>query len=175
MNEKSIDIQINIKSEKTEEIIESKTKSKKTSLSSSKRLFNKFIKCDNYFSYLINKINFYLSKCSILFHFPLFLVPISILMILLIFSIHIGFYSYLYSFNFSKAFKEEFFDLYMTKIDDFKTELTTNIVKETKIDIENQLFFQVYYKELASAGLMNEDKSYFHSFCENPDSASFFF
>ena len=174
MNEKSIDIQINIKSEKTEEIIESKTKSKKTSFSSSKRLFNKFIKCDNCFSYLINKLNFYLSKCSMLIHFPLFLVPISILMILLILSIHIGFYSDLYSFNFSKAFKEEFFDLYMTKIDDFKTELTTNIVKETKIDIENQLFFQVYYKELASAGLMNEDKSYFHSFYENPDSASFF-
>ena len=75
MNEKSIDIQINIKSEKTEEIIESKTKSKKTSLSSSKRLFNKFIKCDNCFSYLINKLNFYLSKCSMLIHFPFLFYP----------------------------------------------------------------------------------------------------
>ena len=79
-------------------------------------------------------------------------------MILAIFFIHYYFYSELYVFNFSKALKDEFLDLYITKINDFKEELTSTIVKDIKIDIENQLFFQVYFKELATAGLMNEDK-----------------
>ena len=95
-------------------------------------------------------------------------------MILLIFFIHIYFYSNLYLFNFSKVFKEEFLDLYITKIEDFKSELTTIVVKETKIDTETQLFFQIYFKELSSVGLMNSSKNFFPSFSENPGSTSLY-
>ena len=76
-------------------------------------------------------------------------------MIIVIFIIHFNFYSNLYAFNFSKAFKEEFLDLYITTIDDLKAELTAIVVKETKLDLENQLFFQVYFKELESVGFMD--------------------
>ena len=71
------------------------------------------------------------------------------------------FYSDLYVFNFSKAFKDEFLDLYITNIDDLKADLTSIVIKETKIDIENQLFFQVYFKELVSVGLIDENKNIF--------------
>ena len=95
-------------------------------------------------------------------------------MILLIFFIHYYFYSDLYVFNFSKAFKDEFLDLYITNIDDLKADLTSIVIKETKIDIENQLFFQVYFKELSTAGLMDESKYFFPSFSDNPGSTSIF-
>ena len=128
----------------------------------------------NIFSSLIKKINSCISKCSILIHFPISLIPISIIMIILIFFLHYYFYSELYAFNFSKAFKDEFLDLYITNIDDLKSELTSLVVKDTKIDIENQLFFQVYFKELASGGLMNQSKNYFPSFSKNPGSTSLY-
>ena len=141
-------------------------------------LFKKILKIfpfiGNIFSSFIKKINSCISKCSILIHFPIILIPISIIMIILIFFLHYYFYSELYAFNFSKAFKDEFLDLYITNIDDLKSELTSLVVKDTKIDIENQLFFQVYFKELASGGLMNQSKNYFPSFSKNPGSTSLY-
>ena len=81
---------------------------------------------------------------------------------------------FIYIYNFSKAFKDEFLDLYITKIEDLKSELTTIDVKETKINIEDQLFFQVYFKELALAGILNQTKKFFPSFSDNPGSTSLY-
>ena len=152
----------------------SNSKIKKSTFSFGKKLLNIFSFFGKLFLSLSNKINFCFSKCSILIQFPLSLILISIIMILFIFMIHIYFYSDLYVFNFSKVFKDEFLDLYITDIDDLKTELTPIIVKETEIDIENQLFFQVYFTELAHSGIMNVSKNFFPSFSENPGSTSLF-
>ena len=143
------------KSTKGEEMITSKSKSKASSFSYVKKLFNLLTCCGNIFKSLFNKISLCFSKCSILVQFSIFLIPVSIAMIIVIFIIHFNFYSNLYAFNFSKAFKEEFLDLYITTIDDLKAELTAIVVKETKLDLENQLFFQVYFKELESVGFMD--------------------
>ena len=174
MDEKSIDISSRMKFRKTIEMVTSQSKIKKSSFSFSNKLLNIFIKFRKIFSYLTRKIHLCMSKCSILIQFPLFLIPISIFIIILILSIHIDFYSILYAFNFSKAFKEEFLDLYISKIDDLKTELTSIVIKDTKIDVENQIFFQVYFKELATVGLLDEDKSFFPSFYDNPKSTIYF-
>jgi hypothetical protein len=93
-------------------------------------------------------------------------------MIIIIFIIHVNYYTNLYDFNFSKVFKEEFFDLYITQLDDLNTELTPIIVKETKIDIENHLFFQAYFKELSSVGFIDENKNFLQNFTE--ESATIF-
>ena len=113
-------------------------KMKKSPFSFIKKLLNIFSFFVKIFLSLINKINFCFSKCSILIQFPLSLIIISIIMIILIFMIHIYFYSNLYVFNFSKVFKDEFLDLYITDIDDLNSELPPIIAKETKIEIENQ-------------------------------------
>ena len=134
MDEKHKDNSNKIKLVKSEEEILSNSKNKKLSLSLIEKLSNILNFFGNSISFLINKINLCLSKCSILIQFPLILIPISIIMILLIFFIHYYFYSELYTFNFSKAFKDEFLDLYITKIEDLKAELTSIVVKETKID-----------------------------------------
>ena len=95
-------------------------------------------------------------------------------MIIFIFYVHIYFYSNLYTFNLSKVFKEEFFDLYITKIDDLKTELTSTVVKETKIDIDNQIFFQIYFRELISARFLEDGKNFFQNFSDNKDLIYFY-
>ena len=151
----------NTKSFQAEEIVTSKFKTKTSSESFLKKILNLLTCFSDIFLSCFNRINSCLSKCSIIAQFSLILIPISIVMIILMFYIHVKFYSDLYVFNFSKAVKEEFLDLYITKIDDLKTEVTAILVKETKLDIENQLFFQVYFKELASVGFINETKGKF--------------
>ena len=145
-----------VKSTKVEELKSSKTKSKNTPLSFSKKISNIIDKGGDLFFSCKNKVNAICLKCSMITQFFILLIPVSIAMIIIIFYIHLYYYSNLYVFNFSKAFKEEFFDLYITKIDDLKTELTAVVIKETKLDVENLLFFQVYFKELASTGFLDK-------------------
>ena len=166
-----------IKKIKEYEVKSSKSKLKTSSLSyieNIKKILNLLICFGNIFVSLFNKINSYFSKCSILVQFSLFLIPNSIMMIIIIFFVHLYFYSNLYTFNFSKTFKEEFFDLYITKIDDLKTELTSTVVKETKIDIDNQIFFQIYFRELISAGFFEDGKNFFQTFSDNKDLIYFY-
>ena len=158
---------------KVDEIVTSKSKPKNsTTISNIKKILNIFTCFGDLILSLINKINSCLSNCSILLQFSLFLIPISIIMIIIIYFIHVNYYSSLYVFNFSKAFKEEFLDLYITTIDDLKTELTAIVVKETKFDTENQLFFQAYFKELSSVGFIDEDKNFLPNF--NEESAALY-
>ena len=158
------------KSTKGEEMITSKSKSKTSSFSYFKKFFNLLTCFGNIFKSLFNKISLCFSKCSLLVQFSLFLIPNSIAMIIIIFIIHYNFYTNLYTFNFSKAFKEEFFDEYITTIDDLKTELTAMVVKDTNLDLENQLFFQVYFEELSLAGFMDEDKNFLKDFADDEGS-----
>ena len=174
MNENLKDNSSKIELVKGVQKIKSILKIKKQKFSLCNTLLNIFSFFGNIFLSLINKINLCFSKCSILIQFPLSIIPISIIIILLIFMIHLYFYSDLYVYNFSKVFKDEFLDLYITEIDDFKSELTPMIVKETNIDIENQLFFQLYFTELTHAGLLEAWLPYLQKFSENPGSTSLF-
>ena len=109
----------------------------------------------NFFIWILNKINKILSKCSILTHFIIILIPVSIIFIFIIFFIHLKFYDTLFRFNYYKGVKEEFLDLYITQIDDMHSELETFLIKENYLDVENLLFFEIYFKELISVGLLD--------------------
>lgn len=107
------------------------------------------------FLWIMEKINTFLSKCSILTHFIIILIPLSIIFIFLIFFIHLRFYDTLFRFNYYKGVKEEFLDLYITEIDDMHSELETFLMKENYFDVENLLFFEIYFKEMVSIGLLD--------------------
>ena len=92
-------------------------------------------------------INFF-AKCSMLLHFLVILVPISILFIFLIFYINIKFYDDLFRYNYYKGVKEEFYDAYITEIDDMQSTIQMLIIKENNLDFENLFFFEVLYNEL---------------------------
>jgi hypothetical protein len=129
----------------------------------SKTFITKIAKCcvsiKNFFLWIINKVNLFLSKCSILAQFTLILLPFSIVALVSIYLVHIIFYENLYLFNFYKGVKEEFIDYYITEMDDMKSEIDSFVTKENYIDSEDQLFFEVYYKELSSIGVLdNSDR-----------------
>ena len=138
-----------------------KYKSNKTmDTSKSKRTFftqlnSILIDIQNFFVWILNKINQFLSKYSMLRHFIIILIPISIFFIFIIFFIHLKFYDSLFRFNYYKGVKEEFLDIYITEIDDMHSELETFLIKENYLDVENLLFFEIYFKELTSLGLLD--------------------
>ena len=139
-----------LKSNKTLESITSKSK-----LPCISKIINIFQCIQKILVWVINKLDSIITNCSILTQFTITLIPFSLVAIALIFSVHYVFYKNLYLFNFHKGLKEEFLDHYITEIDDMHAELIGFVTKENYLDVENQLFFEVYYKEMASIGLLN--------------------
>ena len=113
-------------------------------------------------------VNFF-SKCSMLIHFLIILVPISVLFIFLIFFLHIKFYDELFRYNYYKGVKEEFLDGYITEIDDMQSTMEILIIKENYLDFENLLFFEVYFNELISLGLLDEENYTFPGIAHDSD------
>ena len=146
-----------LKSNKTLE-----TNSSKSKFEFIKKIINIFTFIHSIIKWVINKIHNILSGWTILTQTTLILMPFSLISIYLIFSLHYNFYKNLFIFNFQKGLKEELIDHYITKMDDLHAELDSFVVKENYFDIENQLFFAVYYKELSSIGLLkNSSKKTF--------------
>jgi hypothetical protein len=131
----------------------STSKSKKTLLN---EINSRFSSIKKILIWLINEINNFLSKCSMVTHFTIILIPISIIFIFLIFFIHIKFYDTLFRFNYYKGVKEEFLDLYITEIDDMHSEIEAFLIKESYLDMENIKFFDIYFRELVSIGLLDD-------------------
>ena len=121
------------------------------------KVLNCFLKIKKLIIWLINKIFSFFSKYSILAQINMILIPISVLLALLIISVHHAFYKHLYIFNFDKGFKEEFSDLYISEVDDLLASLDGFIIKENRLDLGNQLFFEIYYREFASIGIFNNN------------------
>ena len=138
------------KSEKT--IDKTTTKSK---VSFIKKIFNIFINIKKFFVWLIVTFNSFISKYSLLTQFTILLIPLSLLYLSLIIFLHKRFFEDLYVFNFTKGLKEDFLDYYITEMDDMHADIDTFVAKENYLDFENQLFFDVYYKELASIGVLD--------------------
>ena len=86
-------------------------------------------------------------------------------MIIILFIIHVYFYTELYSFNISKTLKEEYLDLYITQIDDFLPELTAQVIKETKLDFENHVqrsWIKEHISEVCSLTVCRLFKGYYY-------------
>ena len=146
-----------------------------TTTKSNKTFITKMVKCcaifKNCFLWIINKINSFLSKCSILAQFTLIIFPLSIITLVSLYLIHSIFCKNLFLFNFYKGVKEEFLDYYITQIDDMNAEFDSFLIKENKVDTEDQLFFQVYFQELSSSGFLDyPNKTIFPNISKNSDS-----
>ena len=125
------------------------------------RINSILINIKNLFLWIIEKLSYLLSKWSMINHFILILVPLSICIIILIFFIHLNFFDNLFRFNYYKGVKEEFLDLYVTEIDDLHSELEAFIIKESYLDTENIIFFDIYFRELSSLGLIDNSSENF--------------
>ena len=127
------------------------------------------------FLWIYNTIVNFFTKCSMLIHFLVILVPFSLIFIFLIFYLHITFYDGLFRYNYYKGVKEEFLDRYISEIDEMQSSLQIIIIKENYLDFENSLFFEIYYNELISLGLLDEDTYTFPNIAENSENLYSFY
>ena len=128
------------------------TKTKKSFL---EKINTLLINISNLYIWITNKLNSTLSKFSMINQFIIILVPVSLSFFILIFYIHLKFYDSLFRFNYYKGVKEEFMDYYITEMDDLSSDLETFLIKESYLDIENILFFEIFFNELISDGLLD--------------------
>ena len=127
----------------------------KSLLGKIKSIFNNKKGKGNVCSKLIKKIIVFKSEISILTQIIIILIPCFILCIFLLIVLHIYFFDELYYFNLEKGLKENFMDDYLVASGDLETDIDVFIAKENGFDVEGQLFFEIYYKELISLGILD--------------------
>ena len=110
------------------------------------------------FSFIINKILNFKAHCSILNQFFLFLLPLSHLICLGLILIHLYIFDGIFKFDYYYVIKEEFLRYLITDIDDVHFELSRNEINSQFEEIGNIMFFNIYYGELISLGILDEEK-----------------
>ena len=120
---------------------------------------NYFFKCWlNCFSNFKNKLKNCLSNCSIFKQFLICILPISQLIILGLVLIMIYFFDVIFKYDYYTFIRKEFLKYLITDIDDTHFEISSNEINIQFEDIGNIIFFKLYFGELISLGLLEEEK-----------------
>ena len=114
-----------------------------------------FINC---YSFIKNKNNKCKSKYSILFQFITIIIPISFILQLFLLYFRIYFFISIFKYNYYSLIKDDYLKYLITDIEDINYELNSFEIKNNFEDMGNVLFFKLYFEELISLGLLDEDK-----------------
>ena len=98
------------------------------------------------------------SKIPILVQFMILFIPITLIIALILSFIHLYFFSDIYKFDFYTIIKEEFLRYFITDLDDINFDLNQKRTSLLFEDISNLVFFKIYFDELNTYGILNEDK-----------------
>ena len=101
------------------------------------------------------KIKNILSKFTILTQFLIFFIPLSVILFTILLISYIYFFQRIFKYNYYYTIKHEYFNHLLTGIDDVNFEFTSSLVQDNFGDIETPLFFNIYFKELISLGLLD--------------------
>ena len=117
--------------------------------------FKCFINCCSFINKKGKKCN---SKYSISCQFAIMVIPISLFLVAILIFVNIYFFYLIYKFNFYTLINEEYLKYLINDIEDANFELSSNEFKSHYEDIGNTLFFKIFFDELISLGLLDEDK-----------------
>ena len=106
-------------------------------------IFIKFIEC--------------VSKLSILSQFIIYLIPVLIILLGIMIFIHLYFFYEIFKFDYYIIIKEEFLRYFITDLDDINFDLNKKRISLLNEDTSNLIFFKIYFEELNSYGLLNDD------------------
>ena len=106
-------------------------------------IFTKFIEC--------------VSKLSILSQFIIYLIPVLVILLGIMIFIHLYFFYEIFKFDFYTIIKEEFLRYFITDLDDINFDLNKKRTSLVNQDTANLIFFKIYFEELNSYGLLNDD------------------
>ena len=99
-----------------------------------------------------------ISKLSFLMQSMVFKIPLLIIILILLGFCHIYFYEQLYFDNYYYAIKNEYLNKLTKEIDNKGFELDSLHFETDFDEIEELLFFNIYFKEQINMGLINENK-----------------
>ena len=119
--------------------------------------FQLFVCLKGCFHKLSLSCDFCLSKCSLMIQFLLFLVPFSLLIYFSIYILHYFGFERIFKFDYFFAVEKEYLTYLISDIDDTHFEVSSNEIKSQFEDIDNLYFFEIYFQELISMGLLDED------------------
>ena len=135
----------------------STNKSPKKNITEKIKKFQLFICIKGCFNNLYTKWYFYLSKCLLLIQFLLFLIPLSLLLFFSIYILHYFGYERIFKFDYFYGVENEYLRYLISEIDEIHFELGSKEIKSQFEDIDNLYFFEIYFQELISMGLLDED------------------
>ena len=98
------------------------------------------------------------SKVPILIQFIILFIPITLIIALGLLFIHLYLFSNVYKFDFYTIIKEGFLRYFITDLDDINFDLNQKRTSLLLEDISNLVFFKIYFDELNTYGLFNEEK-----------------
>ena len=99
------------------------------------------------------------SKISITIQFIIYFIPIISILIFIMIMIHVYLLSEVLKFDFYAAIKEEILKYFLTDLDDINFDLNKKKISLSFEDISNLAFFRIYFKELSSYGLLNNNNT----------------
>ena len=133
------------------------TKSLKKNMTEKVKKFQIFICMKQCFKKLIKKYEYFLSKCSINSQILMISIPFSLFLYFAIFFGNYYGYERFLKFDFYSIIKNEYLKYLINDIEDIQLNLEISEIKSKVEDLDNIYFFNIYFKELISMGLLNED------------------
>ena len=104
-----------------------------------------------------NKKKFF-AKYSIICQFLIFIFPISLFIEIFLMFLHTNIFDIIVKFDYFKTINQEYLKYLVTDIENLNFELNSYEIKEQYEDLNNIIFFKIYFEELISLGLLDEDK-----------------
>ena len=111
------------------------------------------------FNYLKAKYNYCTSNSKLFTQFLIFVLFFSLLLFFSVFLLHYFGFERIFKFDYFFAVQNEYLDYLISDLDEIDFNLGSYEVKSQFEDIDNIYFFNIYFKELISMGLLNNQNS----------------
>jgi len=121
--------------------------------------FQMFSCLKRYFNYLKVKYNSCSSNCLLFTQFLIFLISFSLILFLSIYFLHYFGFERIFRFDYFFAVQNEYLDYLISDLDEIDFNLSSYEIQSQFEDIDNIYFFNIYFKELISMGLLNNKTS----------------
>ena len=140
-----------------EKILQPNKTSKNNNIKDKKKKFKLLIYIKQTFNKLKKNYDLFFSKFLLLTHFIIFLIPFSLLLFFSVYFLHYFGFERIFKFDYFYAVENEYLKYLITDIDDAHFEITSLEIESQFEDVDNLYFFKIYFQELISMGLLNEE------------------
>ena len=135
----------------------SSNKSFKFDIGKQIKKFQLFVCLNRCFKKISLNYGFCISKCSLITQFLIFLIFFSFVLYTFIYAFHYFGFERIFKFDYYYVVQNEYLNYLITDLDDIHFELSSNEIKSQFEDIDNLYFFEIYFQELISMGLLDEE------------------